>query len=305
MFRIVELSRRGIKLGIRDECLIVTADDSAPAAVPLAELSVVLLSEPALTVSGAVLSALSECRIPLVVCDRRAMPTGVLAGVSSSANDADRVIRAQFSQSSAANGRLWRKLVCAKINGQAKVLNKWRRSHALDSLERRVRSGDPENVEGRASAIYWRELGVFERRSRCRDDANAFFNYAYTVLYSAFAREIAVAGLLPRLGIFHHCRDNTFPLASDLMEPFRPVVDDAVLTVLAECGDDRLNSGTKRRLLEKLYASSFSAADGTTSLFAAIRLSVQSYKRMLLIGDAKNFSMPKWKMMKDVADSVV
>ena len=115
MFRIVELSRRGIRLGIRDECLIVTADGSAPATVPLAELSTVLLSEPALTVSGAVLGALAKYHIPLVVCDRRAMPTGVLAGVSSTVNDADRVIHAQFSQSPAAKGRLWRKLICAKI----------------------------------------------------------------------------------------------------------------------------------------------------------------------------------------------
>lgn len=305
MFRIVELARRGIKLGIRGECLIVAEDDSASAAVPLTELSAVLISEPALTVSGAVLSALAEYHIPLVVCDRRAMPAGVLSGVSSVANGADRVILAQFSQSSAAKGRLWRRLICEKISRQAKVLNKWRRSHALDALIRSVRNGDPENVEGYASAIYWRKIGVFERRTRGRDDANAFFNYAYTVLYSAFAREIAVAGLQPRLGIFHHCRDNAFPLASDLMEPFRPAVDDAVLTVLAEYEDDRLTSGAKRRLLGKLYALSFSADAGTMSLFATVRVFVRSYKRMLLTGDAQNFSIPKWEMMKDVADSIV
>lgn len=300
MFRIVELSRRGISLGLRDDCMIVTDDNSDPAAIPLKELSAVLLSEPALTISGAILSALAEHRIPLVICDRRGMPTGLLSCVSSNAAGADRVLRAQFDQSMAVKGRLWRKLIRGKIEGQAKVLNKWRGSRALVPLIRLVQNGDPENIEGRASAIYWRKLGVFERRSRCRDDANAFFNYAYTILYSAFAREIAIAGLLPRIGVFHHCRDNAFPLASDLMEPFRPAVDDVVLTVLNNFGNGQLNSELKKHLLEKLYALVFSSPEtaGTTSLFQAVRMSVQSYKRVLLTGRCSKFCLPEWREVK-------
>ena len=295
MFRIAEFSRRGLRLSIRDGCLIADGGDAGPASLPLAELSAVLVSAPALSVTGAVLYALAEHRIPLVVCDRSAMPQGVLCHTGETGHDADAVMTAQFSQSAAAKGRQWKRIIQAKISGQSVMLRKWRRSEMPASLPGRVRNADPDNLEGAAAARYWRELGLFAHRSRRGGGANGFFNCGYTGLYAAFSREIAVAGLNPRLGIFHHCRNNPFPLASDLMEPFRPAVDDAVLRAIAETGAASLTAAAKSALLRCLYSAELAMPEGKRNLFAACRECVQSYKRMLLTGDPGQLVLPEWK----------
>ena len=293
MFRIVEFSRRGLRLSICDGCLLAADGDSEPASFPLVELSAVLISEPAASLSGAVLYALAAHRIPLIVCDRCAMPQGELAHIGGTGSDADDLLAAQFSLSVSARGRLWRRIVRAKISGQSRTLGKWRHSDVLTPLCARVRNADPDNLEGKAAALYWRELGLFARRER-GGGANAFFNYTYTILYAAFAREIAVAGLHPRLGLFHHCRDNASPLASDLMEPFRPAADDAVLDALTETGEDVLTSAAKAALLRRLYSLELPMPAGKRGLFVGCRECVQSYKRMLLTGKVGNFLLPEW-----------
>lgn len=295
MFRIVEFSRKGVSLTLAEDCLLVRDRDVDPVSVPLVDISAVLISDPALTLTAPVLYALADHRIPLVCCDRTMMPVALLSGTMRACSDADAILHAQCSMTSAVKARLWRWIVHAKIEGQARMLRFWRDAHVLDQLPRIVRNGDSGNVEARAAFLYWRELELFDKRTRCRNDANAFFNYGYTVLYAAFAREIAVAGLLPRPGIFHHCRDNVAPLASDLMEPFRPAIDHAVLSLLSLDGTDRLTPDGKRALLKRIYAESVRMPIGERSIFTAVRDCVQSYKRMLLSNNTKAFVLPDWR----------
>lgn len=104
-------------------------------------------------------------------------------------------------------------------------------------MARKVTSGDSGNIEAQAARHYWpRMMGSDFRRDTGADDANALLNYGYTVLRAATARAVVAAGLHPTIGLFHSNRGNAFALADDLMEPFRPLVDCAVRSLVASQG---------------------------------------------------------------------
>ena len=125
--------------------------------------------------------------------------------------------------------RLWQTVIKEKIRRQGDLLQTLHGSDCnLLSLAEKVRSGDPDNMEGRAAVIYWKNFwqGGF-RRDRTAEDGNMLLNYGYAVLRAITARACCAAGLHPTLGINHHNRYNAYCLADDLMEPFRPIVDHA------------------------------------------------------------------------------
>lgn len=117
-------------------------------------------------------------------------------------------------------------------------------------LARKVRSGDPDNVEAQAARRYWKLLfGDSFTRDRAAAGANSLLNYGYTVLRAVVSRAICASGLHPTLGIFHANRANAFALSDDLMEPYRPIVDDFVCRLIAD-GVDEVTQEAKRRLAE-------------------------------------------------------
>ena len=139
----------------------------------------------------------------------------------------------QISASEPLKKGLWQLIVRRKIVNQATILDSYAGNEKVIKdllvLSRRVRSGDPENMEAQAARIYWRALmGNAFRRDRYASGANAALNYGYTVLRAATARAICGAGLHPSLGIHHRSAVNAFALVDDLMEPFRPLVDSLV-----------------------------------------------------------------------------
>ena len=120
-----------------------------------------------------------------------------------------------------------------------------------------VRSGDPDNIEGRAAAYYWKNL--FDRidgledftRGRDGDEPNNLLNYGYAILRAVVARALVSSGMLPTLGIHHHNRYNAYCLADDIMEPYRPYVDELVYSIVSEYGVNNLvlSRELKARLL--------------------------------------------------------
>ena len=149
------------------------------------------------------------------------------------------ILQDQVNASGPLRKRLWQQVVCAKIGNQAVVL----RRHVpgtkvvaeLDMLRRRVKSGDPDNLEAQAARRYWPALmGEKFRRDRWAGGANIFLNYGYTVIRAATARAVCGSGLHPALGIHHGSRVNPFALVDDLMEPFRPLVDSIVRDISNE-----------------------------------------------------------------------
>jgi CRISPR-associated protein Cas1 len=135
---------------------------------------------------------------------------------------------------------------------------------AFELLARKVRSGDPGNVEAQAARRYWRLLfGAEFSRDRRAEGANALLNYGYTVLRAVASRALCASGLHPTSGIFHANRANAFALADDIMEPFRPFVDVLVLR-LTQDGTVEVDGEAKRRLAA-ISSVDLRMGDGTVS----------------------------------------
>ncbi len=225
--RAVEISGTGRHLSRERGFLVVSHEKAELGRIPLDNLELVLFAGHGLTCTGELLNSLAERCIPLVVCDRRFMPASVLWPVESHSLQAGR-IRAQAAMPAPLRKQLWKQLVTAKIRAQVEVLRLCAAGDCarIERLAGGVRSGDTENAEGQAARLYWPLLfGAGFLRDPDLPGRNALLNYGYTVLRSATARAVMLAGLHPAFSL-HHCgQRDTMPLADDLMEPFRPLVD--------------------------------------------------------------------------------
>ena len=213
---------------IRDESVITK---------PIEDLSVVVLDHRQITLTQGLLEALLENNVAVVTCDARSMPVGLLIPLYGHSTQNER-FRSQLAASLPLRKQLWQQTIRAKIENQACVLGK------MTEVENRcmfvwasdVRSGDPDNLEARAAAYYWRNFFSKEHPdfTREREGAvpNNLLNYGYAILRAVIARSLVCSGLLPTLGIHHHNRYNAYCLADDIMEPYRPYVDELVMRII-------------------------------------------------------------------------
>ena len=211
----------------------VCPEGKDPVTLPVAELAVVLIGMK-VDLSAAVLHRLAEADVAVLFCDWRGIPEGGCYSWSDHGRVAARH-RAQAGVSLPRKKNAWARLIRAKIEGQASVLEniKIRGSGELLALADQVRSGDPGNVEAQAARLYWsRALGKGGVRQPAAGQligANACLDYGYSVLRGHLMRAVLAAGLAPALGVFHRGRGNAFALADDLIEPFRPAIDEVAL----------------------------------------------------------------------------
>jgi CRISPR-associated protein Cas1 len=196
--------------------------------VPLTDV-VMVLTGGQCRLHGSVLDRAAAFDVALVHCDWRGVPTSATYSWSDHTRVGARH-RAQADLSVPRQKNAWMRIVQAKIKGQAAVLARLDRPGAKEllALAGRVRSGDPANLEGQASRLYWQRLlgtSSFRRQPGSRSGANGMFDYGYAVLRGAVLRAVVSAGLMPGLGLWHRRRDNPFALVDDVIEPFRPAVD--------------------------------------------------------------------------------
>jgi CRISPR-associated protein Cas1 len=247
---VIEVSQEKANVRIEDGCLAISADGRALGKVPVQEVGVVLLSSPHTMCSVAALATLASEGTAVVFCDAAMRPAGMVLPFRGQ-HDVGRRISSQAVAAVPKRKRLWKSIVQSKIAGQAAVLREITGTdHHLSLMIKRVRSGDPTNVEARAARRYWKRLlGDSFRRRRGEGISNKMLDYGYAVLRASVARSLCVAGLHPSLGIHHHHRANAFALADDVMEPFRPAVDRVVAQCMSEHqGAPDLSSSLKRRL---------------------------------------------------------
>lgn len=211
----------------------VCPEEGVPTTIPVAEVAVILVGMK-VALSAAVLHRLAEADVAVLFCDWRGIPEGGCYSWSDHGRVAARH-RAQAEVSLPRKKNAWARLIRAKIEGQASVLEnlKIRGSGELLALADQVRSGDPGNVEAQAARLYWsRALGKGVGREPGAGQligANACLDYGYSVLRGHLMRAVLAAGLAPALGVFHRGRGNAFALADDLIEPFRPAIDEVAL----------------------------------------------------------------------------
>jgi CRISPR-associated protein Cas1 len=247
---LVEIAESGRHVSVYRGFLKVSEDGNEIGRVPLDDITALILSGPQITLSKALLVELAERKAVIVTSGRNWHPVSLTLPFGAHFESAG-VLRDQIDMSEPFRKRLWQQVVQDKIRNQASVL----RYHAPDSgvvtelevLGRRVKSGDPENMEAQAARRYWPALmGKDFRRDRNAEGTNAFLNYGYTVLRAATARAVCGSGLHPALGLHHGSRVNSFALVDDLMEPFRPMVDLVAMELSAT--SESVGVEEKRRL---------------------------------------------------------
>ena len=162
-------------------------------------------------------------------------------------------LKYQLGVSEPMKKQAWKQIIEAKIRNQASVLkNTQNKGEVLKPFYTNVKSGDSDNREGLAAKTYWSNLfGKNFKREREGCPPNSLLNYGYSILRAATARALLGSGLLPNLGIFHKSRYNAFPLADDVMEPYRPYVDNLVFQLYKD-GKFELNKDSKTTILHIL-----------------------------------------------------
>jgi len=250
--RVVEIAENGRYLSRADGFLIIKTAHQELGRIALDDIISVIATAPGTTASCAAIAELSARGIPFVICGRNFLPASIIWPIAGHYAQ-QRRMECQLDAGLPLKKRLWALLIASKIRHQGAVLAAHgQNGEAFTALARAVRSGDPENLEAQAARRYWTSLlGPEFRRDQDADGANAMLNYGYTVLRAAAARAIVAAGLHPGLGVFHRHPQNAMPLADDLMEPFRPFVDQLVLRMLAD-GSTTIDPDSKRRLVTVL-----------------------------------------------------
>lgn len=226
-WRCVHISRPA-RLSLKDRQIVITQGDDT-IALPLEDVACCILDTPQATFSGALLSAFATNGLILTVPDDKHHPAGLLLPFHQHYAQAD-IIQSQISASQPLQKRLWQQIVISKINNQAAVLaaRECPKARQLQNMTGRVTSGDRDNIEAQAARFYWSHLFPDFTRADRADRRNGLLNYGYAVLRAAIARACVAVGLIPSLGLHHASRMNAFNLADDLIEPFRPYVDQMV-----------------------------------------------------------------------------
>ncbi len=291
--RIVDIAEDKRHLSLeRGFMVIAAAGEQGPelGRLPLDDLAAVILTGRGITHSSNLLAALAQAGIPLVICGSNLSPVGVLWSSEGHHAQAGRM-DAQLAATRPLNKRLWQQVVKAKLQMQAAALSALGKPAAsVAALVKRVRSGDPDNLEAQAAQHYWKLLfGPAFRRDREAPGLNALLNYGYAVLRAACARAIMGAGLHPSLGIHHANAQNAFRLADDLMEPFRPLIDLRV-HALAMQGHLVVDRRTKPLLAQVMYLDLPGPAGRSPTMAAIVRLATALAQTYL--GERSELELP-------------
>lgn len=249
--------------------------------VPLDDIAAVIANAHGLSYTNNLLVALAERGAPFVLCAKNHNIAGMLWPVSGNHQQARR-IDAQLSVRRPLQKRLWADIVRCKLQQQAAVLEAVNAPFIpLSALAKKVRSGDPDNLEAQGARRYWPLLfGDKFRRDQKSDGCNSQLNYGYTILRSAMARSVIAAGLHPTPGIHHSNAGNPMRLIDDLMEPFRPVIDLHVLQ-LQRSGEYGITADSKRALVRTLY-DDMQTDSGVTPVFSCMQRLATSLAQVYL-----------------------
>ena len=223
--------------------------------IPIEDVGVVILDHRQITITQALIAALLDNTVALITCNDKRMPTGLFLPLQGNNTQSER-FRSQIEASLPLKKQLWQQTVRAKIENQATLLERQtgREAKNLRRMAAEVKSGDSDKCEAKAAAYYWKNifpsLPLFVRGQE-ESPPNNLLNYGYAILRAVVARALVASGLLPVYGIFHHNKYNDYCLADDIMEPYRPFVDQMVadMVVSGENIED-LTVDLKRKLLQ-------------------------------------------------------
>lgn len=222
---------------------------------PIEDVGVVIVENQMVHFTVPLLNALADNNVAVIFCNAQCMPNTMLMPLESNAIQQE-VYRFQIEASLPTKKRIWKEIIEYKIRNQATLLDMLGRDgNILKPYYMNVLSGDSDNREGLAAKIYWQQMyGRPFNRDRNGEAPNSLLNYGYAILRAAVARALLGSGLFPAFGMFHRNRYNAFPLADDVMEPYRPFVDYTVYRIFERSPEACLDKETKQSLVRVLFA---------------------------------------------------
>lgn len=226
----------------------------AAATIPVEDIGVVILDHKQIVITQALIGALLDNNVALMQCNEQHHPVGLMLPLSGNSLITEKY-RFQIEASLPLKKNLWQQTIMAKIKNQAALLAKEGFEYQnMLYWASEVKSGDAENHEAKAAAYYWKKILSNHytdfKRFREGPPPNAVLNYGYAILRAIVARGIVSSGLLPALGIFHRNKYNAYCLSDDVMEPYRPYVDELILNLIKKnIPMEELNNELKKELL--------------------------------------------------------
>lgn len=223
--------------------------------VPIEDIGLLILEHHQVTISHYLIHLLLGNNVAIITCDAQHLPQGMMLNLNGHHMQQAR-FSTQIEATQALRDRLWKQTIKAKIHNQAAILAQ--NSIAIENMNRwanKAQNGDPDNFEARAAAYYWKsiftDLITGFKRGRFEGEPNNLLNYGYAILRATVARALIGSGLLPTLGYHHSNQYNAYCLADDVMEPYRPYVDELVLELVRSTDDyQTLTPELKQKLLQ-------------------------------------------------------
>lgn len=281
-----------VSLSLKDQQIVITFKDNKDTVTrPIEDIGFVVIENPQVSISVPLLNELADNNVSVIFCDKKQMPRTMLMTLEGNTTQQESY-KFQMEASAPMKKNVWKQLVECKIRNQALLLDTLgKNGESLKPYYMNVKSGDTDNREGAAAREYWSRIFYDGfKREREGEPPNNLLNYGYTILRAAVARALIGSGLYPAFGVFHRNRYNAFPLADDVMEPYRPFVDEIVYHLYYDGAVSELDSQSKGKLLRVLF-SDVRMGKVTRPLENALSLTTASLLRMYK-GEADKLSLP-------------
>ena len=237
---------------------LILKSETRESAIPIEDIGFLVLDHPEIYLSIPAMNLIVENNTAIIICGNNHLPNGMFLNLNSH-HIQQEIFKNQIEASIPLKKQLWQQTIVEKISNQGQLLEKITTTkNSFAFLASKVLSGDTTNMEGVAAQQYWKFFPMPNlekdgiKRERYGDYPNNFLNYGYAILRAATARSLSGSGLLNTLGIHHKSKYNAFALADDIMEPFRPVVDEKVFEIMQRFPEQELNTAIKAELLQIL-----------------------------------------------------
>ena len=271
---------------------LVIKTETRESTIPIEDIGYLVIDHPEIYLSIPALNLLIDNNTAVIICNTNHLPNGMFLNLNSH-HIQQEIFKNQINASAPLKKQLWQQTIIEKITNQGILLQKiTSKNNNFEFLASKVLSGDSSNMEGVAANFYWKSF--FEhnfKRERFGDYPNNFLNYGYAILRAATARALSGSGLLNTLGIHHKSKYNAFALADDIMEPFRPIVDEKVAEIMQNYSEQELNTAIKAELLQILTRTVY-FKDEKSPLMVALQKTASSLQQCYT-GDRKKIKYPK------------
>ena len=271
---------------------LVIKSEIRESSIPIEDIGFIVIDNPEIYLSIPAMNLLIENNTSVIICNTNHLPNGMFLNLNSH-HIQQEIFKNQINASVPLKKQLWQQTIVEKITNQGILLQKiTSKSNNFEFLASKVLSGDSSNMEGVAANFYWKVF--FEqkfKRERFGDYPNNFLNYGYAILRAATARALSGSGLLNTLGIHHKSKYNAFALADDIMEPFRPIVDEKVAEIMQNYSEQELNTAIKAELLQILTRTVYFKEE-KSPLMVALQKTASSVQQCYT-GDRKKIKYPK------------